>query len=813
MPRLVAFAGLSLRDDEGPLGGRVAGSRNLALLVLLARAGESGMTRDRLAAFLWPESDAERARHSLDQALYTVRRALGVGVVVANGATLSLDRRRLASDVAEFEDAIAGGAPGEAIALYHGPFLDGFHVRGSASFERWVDGERATLHRRYTATLESLATEAANAGDHSKEVEFRRLHAEAEPLSSRVVLDLMRALAAAGDRAGALRASAEHERLVREELEAVPDPAILELADSLRSEPDRRRPARTPAPRAAPAGADVTVPESGRTGWSRRRGVALLAIAAIGLAAAFGLASVDRGTDEAMPAVAVVAFDNETGDSSVTALGRMAADWIADGLMRTGLVRVLSDADRAGVSSVVSGSVFRAGDSLWFRVRISRPSDGTMLRAPGAVGTSVATPTQALEPLRQRVLGALGTLYDARLAAWPGTALNPPSFDAYREFAAGMDAFSMPRDLDEAEARFRRAATLDSTFLLPRLWLAWVALQADDYERAGPIVEALRPDRDRMSPLESAWYDRIAAVLAGDNEAAFTAAERMVAIAPDTGWRLALASAALDTNRPGTAIATLRERPFDGFGAEQCFAWFLLTAAYHQAGEYERELKATNDAIQTCGLAWGFTGPGVGALAALGRFEDLEQRLDEMRGVSLEQGRPGAETSLLTAVTELRAHGFPAEATALIASRAGPDGDAPPDASTPGGWIRLQLLYEVGRWADAARIIDVVPAPHRPPRLRAMAALIAARTGDAATARTIAGDLASETTGLAPGEAEWWQGRIEAALGNGARSVALLRQAFASGQGAPARYELHVLRDFDSLRDLPAFRDLVTPRN
>ena len=54
--------------------GHVAG-----LFCLYARtpAGSTGFSRDKLLLHLWPESDEERARHALKQAVYSVRRDLG----------------------------------------------------------------------------------------------------------------------------------------------------------------------------------------------------------------------------------------------------------------------------------------------------------------------------------------------------------------------------------------------------------------------------------------------------------------------------------------------------------------------------------------------------------------------------------------------------------------------------------------------------------------------------------------------------------------------------------------------------------------
>lgn len=57
-----------------------------------------------------------------------------------------------------------------------------------------------------------------------------------EPLNSTVAVSLMKALAGAGNRPGALQFAAVHESLVRDELGVPPDPAVVSLVEELRRE-------------------------------------------------------------------------------------------------------------------------------------------------------------------------------------------------------------------------------------------------------------------------------------------------------------------------------------------------------------------------------------------------------------------------------------------------------------------------------------------------------------------------------------------------------------------------------------------------
>ena len=56
----------------------------LGLLALLALAPGNVSSRDRLMALLWPESDAERARGLLNQAVYQLRKFLGEDAIVSS---------------------------------------------------------------------------------------------------------------------------------------------------------------------------------------------------------------------------------------------------------------------------------------------------------------------------------------------------------------------------------------------------------------------------------------------------------------------------------------------------------------------------------------------------------------------------------------------------------------------------------------------------------------------------------------------------------------------------------------------------------
>jgi DNA-binding SARP family transcriptional activator len=148
MIRVHALGGLSVRDDNGkPVVGPAAQPRRLAILALLARAGERGVSRDKLLALLWPDADDDRGPRTLAQALYALRKNLNAEDAIAGAKELRFDPGLVSSDVSEFAAAVSRGDDERAVALYNGPFLDGFFLSGADEFSRWVDREPTTRER------------------------------------------------------------------------------------------------------------------------------------------------------------------------------------------------------------------------------------------------------------------------------------------------------------------------------------------------------------------------------------------------------------------------------------------------------------------------------------------------------------------------------------------------------------------------------------------------------------------------------------------------------------------------------------------
>lgn len=194
--------------------------------------------RGALAERFWPGAPEASARASLRTALWSLRRALGpAGAtgLAAGGETVELvGEPAVWVDVRAAEALAAGGRTDEAAGLLDGDLLPGLD-------EDWVGEERERARATRARLLERLAAAAEDEGDLAAAARHALHRAEVDPLSEAAHRDVVRLLAAAGDRAAALR---EHRRFVarlRTELGLAPSEETRRLVRQVTVEGTRER--------------------------------------------------------------------------------------------------------------------------------------------------------------------------------------------------------------------------------------------------------------------------------------------------------------------------------------------------------------------------------------------------------------------------------------------------------------------------------------------------------------------------------------------------------------------------------------------
>jgi TolB-like protein/DNA-binding SARP family transcriptional activator/Tfp pilus assembly protein PilF len=544
---LRTFGGLALQRNGSSLDTINAQRKALALLAVLAAAGDRGIGREKVMALFWPESDSARARNALKQMLHTIRTFLGAQDAILGTAELRLNPHHVDSDVQRFRDALEAGHPEEAVRHYEGAFLDGVFLEGSAEFDRWLEQQRSDLERSYRGALERLAVDAEAARDWKRAVGWWRRLQSSDPLDGIVAVRLMTALHEAGDRAAALQHARVHELLVREEWGLEPEPAVAALAERIRSSSDTS-PAGEPghashAPANEGTGARGTgvepnehregAPQEGgvpvqaghqpgsrsysRRGWAMAAAaLILLLFAAVTFSSRQRLNSQGETTAPPVaPSVAVLPFV----DTSPLQDQRYLADGIAEEILNAltqvpglrvparrssfsfgnGDASMAEFGERLGVATVLEGSVHRAGERIRITARLVDAANDRHIWS-----RTFDRRFEDIFAVQAEIASTVAGALAVDVAGLPRSGLATESMEAYEQYLRGLfhwNRRTLP-DLALALDFFERAAELDAGYAEPLAGLALTHAAIAAQNPSGEVLDLVHQSAARALALD-----------------------------------------------------------------------------------------------------------------------------------------------------------------------------------------------------------------------------------------------------------------------------------------------------------------------
>jgi DNA-binding SARP family transcriptional activator/tetratricopeptide (TPR) repeat protein len=195
--------------------------KDAALLALLAIDGP--VPRARAAALLWPDVDDDKARNSLRQRLFRLRKAAGRDIIVPENALrlapgVEHDLAGLAQRLAD--DANAGG----------GELLGALAYEDCPEFDDWLRIAREQWRGARRNALAETAAQLEGKGHIALALVYAERLVADDPLLEHAHRRLMRLHYLRGDRAAALAAYERCRELLRSELGAQPGKETLDLA-------------------------------------------------------------------------------------------------------------------------------------------------------------------------------------------------------------------------------------------------------------------------------------------------------------------------------------------------------------------------------------------------------------------------------------------------------------------------------------------------------------------------------------------------------------------------------------------------------
>jgi len=567
------------------------------------------------------------------------------------------------------------------------------------------------------------------------------------------------------------------------------------------------------------------------------RGWRLAAAAAIVIAAVVG-AVILRGSRTAKaPAetstglnpnlVAAAAFENRTGKPELDNLGLVAADWLTNALARIDSIDVVpiglgvesraeatspqEVADATGAGIVVTGAYYLEGETLRFQANLTDATRGLLLRSLDPTAGPVDQPMASIDALGSQVAGAVASVF----SSWDrgfDQSIRPPSFEAYREYIAGMEFFAV--DNRKALEHFRRAAEIDPDFVAPQMMAVSLLRVAGTYAPAREIVDRLSEQRQRLNPFERFWLEYHAAKLDGDHQRALQQMRSCLELAPrSTLIKFGVARNLLICARPREALEVLSTVDDLGLwsGAGPCFFLFSVKAnAQHVLGFFDGELESARQGIEACGNQVYLQRIRARALIGKGDVNLVEKVLND--GLQAPDARQSSQSLFLDIARELDAHGHTSLAVS-IAERGVVHARDHLRMDEVSEWQRLryaQLLTMLGRFDEANQILlalnDEIPDDDDVLGWLGIAAATRGETEAATRYSTMLRDL---NRSYHLGWTNFYRAAIAAHLGRSDEALSLLRVAFS--RGYPWSDGVHTNLELKPLRGHPEFEAILNP--
>ncbi len=227
--------------------------------------------------------------------------------------------------------------------------------------------------------------------------------------------------------------------------------------------------------------------------------------------------------------IAVISFENLTGDPSYDYLRRAIPNLLITSLEQSEHLRVLTwermrdlakqlgkddvetiDRDLGfelcgleGVETVVTGSITKAGNTFATDAKVLDVATKDLLASSGSRGEGVDSILRAqIDELAGQILGGLGIAEGAaEPPGQPVSEVTTSSMEAYDCFLRGRDSFERLYNADAA-THLRRALELDPDFAVAHLYLAWTYLRLREKKAGDEAFERARELSSRATRRE-----------------------------------------------------------------------------------------------------------------------------------------------------------------------------------------------------------------------------------------------------------------------------------------------------------------------
>src|SRR5258708_6222202 len=217
--------------------------------------------------------------------------------------------------------------------------------------------------------------------------------------------------------------------------------------------------------------------------------------------------------------IVVAPFENQTGDTTLNALGEQIADWFSRELNDAGFVVVdsrtalidskvvgaiprvlrardlnIALAEENGSAYVVIGKYYKEGSRLEANVSIIDVATKQTIKSLGPYYGTRESADAFIKALLVPTVTFLGQKVDTTAGRLTASYTSPPSLEAFERVSRAWERFfASPRDTGSVFAELDSAASIDSTYATPLLMKAYILHVKSQWTGVNDIGRRARP--------------------------------------------------------------------------------------------------------------------------------------------------------------------------------------------------------------------------------------------------------------------------------------------------------------------------------
>ena len=220
----------------------------VALICLLIIYNGRETSKEKIAAYFWPDSDDEASKYNLRYSLWMIRKLIPKDEKGESLISVCKDSCRINEKYDFLCDKILldrfqakkGGSIRELEELhrqFQGDFLEGLYLKNCNEFNELILFERVVCQNNQIQILKELADLYEKTGKREEELAILKEMAMIEPYNETFVCRIMEALVAMGNRSAAIQAYKRFETVLRRDLNIQPEQQLKAMHVSMLTAP------------------------------------------------------------------------------------------------------------------------------------------------------------------------------------------------------------------------------------------------------------------------------------------------------------------------------------------------------------------------------------------------------------------------------------------------------------------------------------------------------------------------------------------------------------------------------------------------